>query len=119
MEYKIERQTDVPLILEGTRLADQSSEERGSQRWQEIRIYRADNPDAEFRYVTEVVGQTIVQDERVYRTVVKCKTADDVRQSLFRTRQNRRYLNDLALDALHEAAESDQGMAEVVAGERL
>lgn len=119
MEYTIERQTDVPLILEGTMLADQSSEEHGSQRWQEIRIYRVDDPAAKYRYVTEVVGQTLVKGERVYRTVVKCEAADDVRQSLFRIRHGRKYLNDLALDALSEAAEGDQGLADVVAGERL
>lgn len=118
MEFHIERQTDVPLILEGTKLADQSSRENGALRWQEIRIYRVDASD-KYGYVTEVVGETTVQDERVYRTVTKCETADDVRQALFRVRQGRRYLNDLALEALYEAAESDQDIAEITAGERM
>lgn len=118
MDFNIERQTDVPLIFSGRKLADQTSREPTgdrSQRWQEIRIYRTDSG----KYVTEVVGQSTLPGERVFRTVTVCNEASEVREALFRWKNNRRYLNDLAMDALEDAGETDSGLSTILAGEHI
>lgn len=114
-EFRIERQTDIPLIFDGDLLADMSSQEDGQDRWQEIRIYRT----ASGKYVTEVVGMSVLATDRIFRTVKIADTANDVREALFRHRGERRYLNDLSLEALEEAAEMDPNIADLMAGERI
>lgn len=116
MEYHIERQTDIDLQFTGDKLADQTSKEPGSLRWQEVRIYKTDSN----KYVTEVVGQTLIDGERIFRTVTVCDKPLDVREALFRWKNGRKYLNDLTLDALEEAGESDQAIYDMLQqGERI
>lgn len=115
-EFRIERQTDIPLIFDGDLLADLTSREEDHQeRWQEIRIYRTSSG----KYVTEIVGMSVLPTDRIFRTVKIGNTPNDVREALFRRRGERRYLNDLSLDALEEAAENDPDMADLMSGERI
>lgn len=114
--FRVERQTDIPLEFTGELLADVNSRDEPDQpRWQEIRIYKTDSG----KYVTEVVGQTIVPDERVFITVNVLDNAADVRQALKRRKAGREFLNDMAFDALDEAGRHDPAIRESTIAERI
>lgn len=115
-QFKIERQTDIPLSFEGDLLADETSRDTpDQQQWQEIRIYRT----ATGKYVTEMVGQTVVPGQRVFRTVNVYDDAGDVRQGLYRVKNGRKFLNDLALDALRLAGDVDPEIRDSLVAETI
>src|SRR4051812_41381294 len=101
-EHVIHRSGEVDLMFEGELLADLSSRQERRPRWQEVRIYRT----ATGKWVTELVGRSIVGGERDRVRVTVCDTATEVRDSLRRRAENG-YLTDLALDALATAATAD------------
>lgn len=110
-EFRVERQTDIPLRFTGELLADLSSrDDPGQPRWQEIRIYRTNTG----KYVTEVVGQTTVRSERVFRTVTVLDNAGDVRHALKRKKGGREFLNDMAFEALEEAGKIDPAIGKSI-----
>lgn len=106
MKFQVPRSDNVDLIFEGELLADLSSRRGDQQRWTEIRIYRTESD----RYVTERIGRTTVPGEydRVFVNVY-----DDparIREGLQRPRPGQEgvwYLNDLAFEAIHQAANID------------
>lgn len=115
--YFIERQTDIPLEFDGILLGETSSKDDapGKTRWQEIRIYRTTSN----KYVTEVVAQTIVADERIWRTVNVFDSPDKIRTGLRRRHNGRWFLSDLALEALDLACEHDPALRATLTTEKI
>lgn len=114
--FKLERQTDIPLSFEGELLADETSRDQPDQpQWQEIRIYRT----VTGKYVTEMVGETVIPGQRVFRTVNVYDDAADVRQGLYRMKNGRKFLNDLAQDALRIAGDRDPGIRDSLIEETI
>lgn len=113
MKFRVERTEDVPLEFTGELLVDVDSKD-DRPRWQEIRIYRTDSG----KYVTEVVGRSSVPGERTFITVQVHDDPADVRIGLYRKQNGRRYLSDLAFEALEGAAEVDPALKQTLV-ERL
>lgn len=105
--YTIERHADVPLEFDGVLLADVSSRDGGRVRWSETRIYRTESG----KYVTETVGRSSIARDRPIITVTVCDTPGQVRDALYKDDDGRRYLTNLDIDALNEAAELDPALS--------
>lgn len=101
MHFRLERTGALDIEFEGSVLADLSSREDDADRWTEIRIYKSSTG----RYVTEVIGRTIVPGERDRVDVRVVELPEDLPVAL--QRQPRGYLTLLAREALDVAAEHD------------
>lgn len=103
--YRIERDGELDLSFDGELLADLSSRDSDEQdRWTEIRIYRTTTG----KYVTEVIGRSVMDGEHDRIDVQVHHRAEDVPDGLRRTRKN--YLTKLVLDALDDAATQDPAL---------
>lgn len=121
--FRIERDGNLDLAFNGEKLADISSREPGEapplegqplpgfHRWTEIRIYRTSTG----KYVTEMIGRSIVDGERDRIDVRVHHQPGDVPDGL--RRQPKNYLTKLALEALDEAAENDPALRGIVVEE--
>jgi|SRR5262245_61468841 len=101
--FLIERNGTVPLEFDGQLLADVSSAEPDSPRWQEIRIYRSDQG----RFITEVLGCTRVRGERTIRNVEVFSRPEDVQRGVRRRKDGREFVTELGHEALRIAAEHE------------
>ncbi len=102
--FRLTRPSELDLEFEGTVLADVTSRDNEQQtNWTEIRIYKSVSD----RFVTEVIGRSIVpgQNDRVTVTVINEPT--QVATALQRTLNGRTFLTALALEALDEASAVD------------
>jgi hypothetical protein len=112
--YRLQRLADVDLVFEGELLADESTYERGIQRWQEVRIYRTDSD----RWVVERTGKSIVPNEVDRPNVTVCDTPADVRAAMtFQHKhkgQDRSYVTDVCYGAMQSAAEKDHRLDEAL-----
>lgn len=112
--FHVPRSDNVDLIFDGEILADVSSQRPGNDHWTEIRIYRTGSD----RYVTERIGRTTVPGEydRVFVNVY-----DDparIREGLQRPRPGQAgvyYLNNLAFEAIENAAQIDTAIQAALA----
>ena len=115
--YRLTRAGDVDLEFTGECLADTSSRERADQpRWSEVRIYRTDSG----KYVTEMIGRSIVPGEIDRINVQVVDQPDGIRAALARKgdnrytkvpgNPNRPYLTELAIEAMEAAGERDEAI---------
>jgi hypothetical protein len=108
--YQLARPGQIYLSFEGELLAEVDSKDSDDQRrWTEIRIYRTDTD----RWVTEIIGRSLVRGEKDRTKVAVCDTPAEVRVSLRREDQIS-YLTNLALEALEVAAEADARLLDAV-----
>lgn len=108
--YRLPRPGQLDLAFEGVLLADISSrDEEHQERWSEIRIYKTSTE----KYVTEMIGKSIVRGERDRVQIHVADTPAEVIEGLKRTRPSDglRYLTNLGLEALDMAAEKDPALA--------
>lgn len=107
MNFTIERHADVPLEFEGELLANLSTRESDTQtHWTEMRVFKTTSG----KYVTETVGCTTVRGQHPLIKVDVCEDAQEVRVALTRTENGRKYLTDLALEAIEVAAAIDPAL---------
>lgn len=102
-EFRIPRSNDIDLVFDGVLLVDLSSHVEGQSRWTETRIYRTTTG----KWVTEVVGKTLVPGEVDRYAVAVHKQPEKVRIGLMRRMDGERYLTDMGRKALTMAAEVD------------
>lgn len=110
--FRIQRDGDLDLSFEGELLVDMHSRDVPEmERWTEIRIYRS----ASGKYVTEMIGRSVVPGERDRVDVRVHSHPGDVPDGL--RRQPKNYLTKMALDALDLAAEKDPTLRGIVVEE--
>lgn len=116
--FRLTRAGAVDLEFTGECLADLSSRESNTQpRWSEVRIYRTESG----KYVTEMVGRSIVPGEIDRINVQVVEQAEGIREALARKGDNRHtkvpgnpnrpYLTELAIEAMQAAGEKDEAIA--------
>lgn len=108
--FHVPRTDNVELVIDGELLADISSYEAGSTHWTECRIYRTDTG----RYVTEMVGRTIIEGQYDRPSVNVYDDPARIREGFLRPRVHRPdvfYLTDLAIEAMQEAAKIDPAVS--------
>lgn len=101
--YRLRRTNQSDLKFTGERLASVSTKAARTARWTEIRIYKTDTN----RWVTEVVGKSIMDNEFDISKVTVSDTSEELRHSLLRTVDGRTFMSDIALEALDAAAAAD------------
>lgn len=112
--FIIDRRNDRPLEFRGWLLAEQSSHTEGALRWQEVRIWRTTTG----KFVTQIIGRSIVEGEKDLPSVNVFDDAADVRHGLYRKHENREFMTDTAFAALEEAASNDDRIV-VIDAERI
>lgn len=112
--YILERYNRPALEFDGEILAGASTHQEGDERWQEVRIYRTETG----KYVTEMIGRSLVEGETDIIQVYVFDNPADVRNGLYRRGGDRRFLTDTAYNVLVEAAEKDPGIV-VIDSERI
>lgn len=111
-EFRLIRPGNIDLVFSGICLSNVSSRESTQQlRWTEIRVYRTSTG----RYVSEIVGRSIVKSERDRIKVTVAGNPDELKKSLTRVSPEiGEYLTDLAIDALTEAGKHDPSIAAIM-----
>jgi hypothetical protein len=107
--FRLSRPGQLDLVFDGELLAEVASKDEPDQpRWTEIRVYKT----ATDKYVTELVGKSVVPGERDRININVAETPHAVIDGLHRTRPSDglRYLTKLGLEALDEAAERDPSL---------
>lgn len=111
MRQRVERNGNVALVFDGQLIADVSSRRtEAQQQWMEIRIYRTDTG----KWVTEMVGRSIIEGQRDRINVHVHETIDTIPEGLMR-KVATPYLTNLAVAALNDAAEHDHELRPLLA----
>lgn len=105
-EFRVPRHNNLDLVFEGELLGFVSSQERGSTRWSELRLYKTENN----RYVVEQVGKSAIPGEVDKINVRIADNPEEVKRAL-RRKDNIEYFTLLALDLLAVAAEKDPALS--------
>lgn len=100
--FIVPRWRELPVEFDGEVLADVSSQDETSNRWQEIRIYRTTSG----KFVTEVIGKSKFDNEHDIINVRVYRRPEQVVKGLYRKNNDRTFLTDLALEALEIAGET-------------
>lgn len=109
--FTVERHADVPLEFAGTILADLTTREDESQtHWTELRLFKTDSG----KYVVESVGCTTVPGQHPLIKVDVCDDARAVRFALTRHDKGRKYMTDLALEAIDVAAQIEPALKDAL-----
>lgn len=111
----LDRHADVPITFNGELIADVTTQEDGVDQWEEIRVWRTDSERTPWIIQWLTFDLDRVVDEPLTLHTKRCKHPLDVRSRLKRKgRKGGWYLTDLAYDALEEAVENDDRLAELL-----
>jgi IS4 transposase len=101
--FRLRRESQVDVQFEGELLADVSSREDDSARWNEIRIYSS----VKGTFIVENVGVSLVDGERDRSKVTICHGYEQIVAALQRgpNKFGAMYLTDTALEALDQVEE--------------
>lgn len=104
--FQVRRHGKPDAIFTGELLAETTSknDEENKKQWTEVRIYRIETG----KYITEIVGRSLIQGHRDRITFNVVENAADVKDAL--RINGREYITDLALEALEDAAEKDPAL---------
>lgn len=108
--FTIERHADVPLTFDGEVLASLSTHKPTATHWTELRIYKTESG----KYVTESIGCTTVHGQHPLITVHVCDNAQAVRYALQQYDGGRKYMTDLALEAIEMAARIEPALSDAL-----
>lgn len=117
LNFELERDGLGPLAFRGFCIAEVSTHRDGKQRWSEFRIFRTDRGV----YVTEILGCSVVENERTMRTVRTAEAASELVRSF--VHQNHGRISMPATDLLEMAAtvdgEIDRALDAIYEAERI
>lgn len=106
-EISLERDDRGPLVFSGDLLAETTTYVRGKERWTELYVYKVYATDSPVRWVVYSIGQSRVQDEKIFRRATMCSTPEDVSAALSKGGR----LSGPGLDVMDDAADTDDELA--------